>query len=128
MKNFGEIISSRTILIVVILNLSNCETNFNFLLKAIDISQKKISKFERAVICAMKCTAMCCQTRTEGKINGLSTARPIILHYIGGDFILLDPAIPKIFYFKHDVGASLFIIFIAKSYVGNIGNAIPVTY
>ena len=32
-------------------------------------------------------------------------------YLIGIDFILLDPTVPEIFYFKHDVGASLIKIF-----------------
>ena len=30
----------------------------------------------------------------------------IVLDYIGVDSILFDPAVPEIFYIKHDVGAS----------------------
>ena len=50
----------------------------------------------------------------------------IVLHKIGVDFILLEPVVSEIFYFKHDVGASLIIIFICNPDVHNIGNTIIV--
>ena len=37
--------------------------------------------------------------------------RRIVLDEIGVDSIFLDPAVPAIFYFKHDVGASNVINF-----------------
>ena len=51
-----------------------------------------------------------------------------MLDQIGADSILLDPAVSKIFYFKHDVEAYLISIFIGNSAVDNIGNAIPVLF
>ena len=53
--------------------------------------------------------------RTEGKSVGVSKVRPIVLYWIGVDSILFDPVVPEIFYFKHDVRASLIIIFIGNS-------------
>ena len=35
------------------------------------------------------------------------------------DFILLDPAVPEIFHFKDDVGASLIRIFIGNQEIDN---------
>ena len=35
-----------------------------------------------------------------------------VLEYIGVDSIILDQAVQEIFYFKHDVDASLIIVFI----------------
>ena len=57
---------------------------------------------------------------------GLTKVRPILLNCLGVDFILLDPAVPEIFYFKHDVGTSLIIIFIGNPDVENIRDAILV--
>ena len=50
----------------------------------------------------------------------------IVLDQIVVDSILLDPAVSEIFCFKHDVGASLIIIFVGNPDVGNIGDAILV--
>ena len=50
----------------------------------------------------------------EGKANGISKLMPIVLYYIGFDFILLDPLIPETFCSKHDVRAFLIIIFITN--------------
>ena len=44
----------------------------------------------------------------------------------GVNFILLDPAVPEIFYFKHDIGDSIIIIFIGNPDVDNFGDAILV--
>ena len=48
----------------------------------------------------------------------ISKVRPILV-----DFNLLDPAIPEIFYFKHDTGASLGIILLANPDVDHISDA-----
>ena len=69
--------------------------------------------------------------RTVGKINGVPVfkVRAIVLGYIHVDFIVLDPAISELlFYFKHDVGGSVIIIFIGKPDVENIDNAILVLF
>ena len=50
--------------------------------------------------------------------------RAIGLHEIGANSIFLDPAVPEIFYFKHDVEASLIVIFIGNPDVDNIGDDI----
>ena len=50
----------------------------------------------------------------------------IVINLIGVDSMILDPAVPKIFYFKHDVGASLIIVFIGNLDVDNIGDTILV--
>ena len=47
-------------------------------------------------------------------------------YYVGVDFVFLDPAFPEIFYFKHDVGASLIISFIGNPDVDNIRDAMAV--
>ena len=39
---------------------------------------------------------------------------PLRIRFIGVDSTLLDPAVPEIFYFKHDVGASLIKILIGN--------------
>ena len=52
--------------------------------------------------------------------------RPIVLDYIGNNFILLDPAVPEVFYFKLNIGAFLNLIFIGNPDVDNIGDAILV--
>ena len=44
----------------------------------------------------------------------------------GVNFILLDQAVPEIFYFKHDIGDSIIIIFIGNPDVDNFGDAILV--
>ena len=44
------------------------------------------------------------------------------------NFIFLDPAVPAIFHFKHDVEAFLTIIFIANPDVDYISNAIVVLF
>ena len=44
----------------------------------------------------------------------VSYVRPIILDKIGVDSIFLGPDVPEIFYFKHDIGTALSIIFIGK--------------
>ena len=54
---------------------------------------------------------------------GVSKVMATALDYIGIDFILLDPAVPEILYFKHDLGASLIIIFIGNPHVDNLGDA-----
>ena len=46
--------------------------------------------------------------------------RSIANDYIGVDAILFDPAVPEIFYFKHDVGASIVIIFIGNRDVDSL--------
>ena len=51
--------------------------------------------------------------RLKAKATRVFKIRPIVLNYIGVDSILLDPAVPQIFYFKHDVGASIIIILLA---------------
>ena len=51
---------------------------------------------------------------------GLCKVRPIF------DFILLDLAIPELFYFKHDVVASDVIVFIDNPDVDSLSDAIPV--
>ena len=61
--------------------------------------------------------------RTEGKIKGtmgVSKVRAVILDKIGVDSILLDPAVPEIFYFKHHVGASPIIILVGSPNANNI--------
>ena len=50
----------------------------------------------------------------------------IVLDQIGVDFILLEPTVPEIFYFKHDVGYSIIMVFKGSPDVGNIGDAILV--
>ena len=50
----------------------------------------------------------------NSKSIGLFKVTAITLDWIGVDSILLDPAVLKIFYFKHDVGASIFLIFIGN--------------
>ena len=52
-------------------------------------------------------------TRLKEKTNGMSRVREILLDYVGVDSLFLGPAVPEIFYFKHDVGASPIIIFSA---------------
>ena len=42
----------------------------------------------------------------KAKSMRVSKVRAIVLDYIGINSIALDPAIPEIFYFKHDVRAS----------------------
>ena len=49
----------------------------------------------------------------------VSKFRPIVLGYIHVDFILLDPAVPEIFHFKHDVGSFLILIFVGNPDVDN---------
>ena len=44
----------------------------------------------------------------------------IVLNKIGVDSTLLDPAVPEIFYFKHDEEASKILIFIGNPHVDNI--------
>ena len=43
---------------------------------------------------------------------------------MGVDFIVLDPAVPEIFYFKDDIRASLIIIFIGNPEIDNMRDAI----
>ena len=50
----------------------------------------------------------------------------IVLNYIGVGSILPDPAILEIFYFKHDVGASIITILIGNLDVDDIGDAVLV--
>ena len=57
---------------------------------------------------------------------GLFEVRAIALGYIGVDSIVFDKASPDIFYFKHDVGAFLIVIFDGNPNVGNISDAISV--
>ena len=57
---------------------------------------------------------------------GVSKVKAIALGWFGVDSVL-DLAIPEIFYFKHDVGASL-IIFIDNCDVDNIDKAILVLF
>ena len=53
----------------------------------------------------------------------VSKVKTIVLDLIGVDSILLDPAVPEI---KHDLGASLIIIFIVNPDVDNIEDHILV--
>ena len=48
----------------------------------------------------------------EGKINGVSKIRAVILDWINS--IFLDPAVPEILYIKHLVGVSIIINFIGN--------------
>ena len=48
--------------------------------------------------------------------------------YINVVFIILNLAIPKIFYFKHGVEASWITIFLGNSGVNNIGDAMLVLF
>ena len=59
---------------------------------------------------------------------GIFKIRPIELDYIGVDSILFDPAVSEIFYFKHDVVASLIIIFIGNPDVDYIRDAVLVLF
>ena len=59
----------------------------------------------------------------KAKSKGIFKVRAIVLNYIGVGSILLDPAVPEIFYFKHDIAASLIIFFIGNPDVDNIGDA-----
>ena len=47
---------------------------------------------------------------------------------MGVDFIVLDPAVPEIFYFKDDTRASLIIIFIGNPEIDNMRDAIIVLF
>ena len=49
------------------------------------------------------------------KSMGVSKVTPIAQDWIKVDSILLDPAVPEIFHFKHDVDASNVIIFIGNA-------------
>ena len=46
--------------------------------------------------------------------------RAIVQDFIGIDFVLLNPAFPKTFYFKHNPGAYLIMIFVGNSDCHNI--------
>ena len=53
---------------------------------------------------------------------------PIALDYIGADSVLLDPAVPEIFY-KHDGGTPNVLIFIDSPYVDSLSvNVFEVEY
>ena len=43
----------------------------------------------------------------KAKLMGVSKVRAITIDWLNIDSILLDPAIPEIFYVIHDLGASL---------------------
>ena len=59
----------------------------------------------------------------EAKSIKITKVRQIVLDSISVEFFLLNPAVPEIFYFKHDEGASLIIIFIGNPNVDNICDA-----
>ena len=48
----------------------------------------------------------------------------IVLDYIGVYFILLDPAVPEIIFFKHHKGVTLIITFIGNPDIDDIGDVI----
>ena len=47
---------------------------------------------------------------------------------MGVDFVILDPAVPEIFYFKHDVRTALIIVLIGNPDVDIISDAILVLF
>ena len=57
---------------------------------------------------------------------GVSEIMAIVLVYISVDSILLDPAVPGLFYCKRDVAACDVIIFIRNPDLDNISDAILV--
>ena len=63
------------------------------------------------------------------KSIGVFKVGQIVLDYIGVDSILFDRAVPEIFSFKHNVGASNVVICIGNPDVDSlsiVSNAIPV--
>ena len=69
--------------------------------------------------------SICLKGGLKAKLKGVSKVREIVLNSIDVDSIFLDLA-PEIFYFKHYVGGSVFIIFTGTPDVDNIGDAILV--
>ena len=64
----------------------------------------------------------------KAKSMEVSEVRPIVLKKIGVDSILLDQAVPEIFYFEHDVGVSPIVLLIGNPDVNNNGSAILVLF
>ena len=56
----------------------------------------------------------------KAKSMGAFKVKRIVLDWIGVDFILSDQAVPEIFHFKHDVDASIVIIFIGNFDVNSL--------
>ena len=60
---------------------------------------------------------------------GIHEVRRIVLDSIGADFIVFDRAVPDMFHFKHNTGASNVMIFIGNPNVNSlsvVNNAFPV--
>ena len=62
----------------------------------------------------------------KGKSARFSQAWAIVLDYVAVGYVFLDLAVPEIFDFKNDVGASLIIMFIGNPGIENISNVMLV--